>query len=290
MAKGSRVEIKKVPLNKIKLNKNSRLNIDPEELSGLMSSIKEEGLLQPIGLIKSGDGYEICYGNRRFLAISKLGMNSIPAIVHEKKKESDVDIKNLTENIQRRQISLAEIGRYVDLLKKQGLSAQEVSVRLGVSIAYIKACISSFQEVPKEFMNDIDIRVVNGKNLSDKRRPGKIAIKTARAIISAGKAGLVDAAGQKALFKAAKTNPSFEADRIREYAKAVRDGKDPLAVVEKQHRINLSFYISDNLKNALQEKYVENGPFKTINELLYAVLRGEKSVKLKFRRYGEKSL
>lgn len=280
MAKGSKVTVQKMSLNKIKLSRNSRMNIDPEELDGLMQSIKEEGLLQPIGVIKNGVGYEICYGNRRFLACSKLGMATIPVIIHESKKKSDVDIKNLTENIQRRNISLAEVGRYITILNEQGLSNAEAAVRLGVNSAYVRSCLLAFQEIPKEHRDDIDIRVVTNSK-SGATTPGKIAVSVARQIVNAGKSNGLDKDDMQALFKAAKHSNKFQSSRLPDYIKALATGKkDFLNAVKPLKRINLTFHMPQSQWNELSEKHVENGPFKSVNALLYAVLRGEKSVKI----------
>jgi ParB/RepB/Spo0J family partition protein len=285
MATGTKVTIQKISLNKIRLNKNSRLNIDPEELDGLMQSIKEEGLLQPIGVVKSGTDYEICYGNRRFLAVSKLGMTHIPVIVHEKKKESDVDIKNLTENIQRRNISLAEIGRYIDILNSQGLSAAEVAVRLGVTKSYVTACLSAYREVPKEFKDDLEVRVVNGKAGSTKTRPGKISVRVARDIINARKTLNLSAEDTKTLFRAAKSDDRFSANKIQQYATALSRGKtDFLIAVEPEDMIQLTFFITKKHRRELEEKFVDDGPFKSVQQLMLSVLRGEKHVKIAVRK------
>ena len=53
MAKDSEVAITNLSLNKIKLARNSRMSVTDEEIAGLMQSIKEVGLLQPIGVEKS---------------------------------------------------------------------------------------------------------------------------------------------------------------------------------------------------------------------------------------------
>lgn len=277
---GGKVSIVKLPLNKIKLNKNSRLNIDPEELDGLMKSIKEEGLLQPIGVVDNENGtFEVCYGNRRFLAVSKLGLHSIPAIVHKKKNESDVDIKNLTENIQRRNISLAEIGRYVKLLEGQGLSSREAAVRLGVSHEYVKSCIDAFNEVPEEFQSDLEIRV--GKHQgSGKTRiaPGKISLKVARQIINAEKRGLVTKLTAKKLFKAAKSDNRFRADSVGRYVHAIATGKeDFLSAVEPLKIVTVRVAMAETEYDKVVDKMVTNGPYTSVSQYFIDLLTGVRS-------------
>ncbi len=185
MARGQKIEIKELPMNKIKIGRNSRLAVSKEDLSGLMQSINSTGLLEPIGVIKSQKhqgSYEIAYGNRRFMAFSKLGLHSIPAVIHEYKNESDVDVKNLTENVQRRNISLAEIGRYASILEGEGLGKKELAVRLGVSINYLDACLNAYKDVPKEYREDLQVQTSGSAP-----EPGKISIMTAKAIVNAGK-------------------------------------------------------------------------------------------------------
>lgn len=279
MAKGTRVTIEKIPLNKIKLNKNSRLNIDPDELDGLMQSIKEEGLLQPIGVVKSGATFEICYGNRRFMAVSKLGLSSIPAIVHEKKKESDVDIKNLTENIQRRNISLAEVGRYLELLEKQGLSRNEAAVRLGVSRQYVGQALSAFREIPKEFRDDLEIRVVKKGNV--RGAAGKIGIHVAQKILSAVKTGKIDNQQSRSLFKAAKSDYRFQSSKIERYIDAAASGhKQPIEAVGELKFVQLKFFIPQPQYEEIMEKHVVDGPFNSLTGFMLAVLRGDKHMKI----------
>lgn len=276
MAIGSKVEVRNIPLNKIKLGRNSRLSVSKEELAGLMQSIKEQGLLQPIGVVKSGTGFEIAYGNRRFMATSKLGLSHIPAIVHESKKRSDIDLKNLTENIQRRNISLQEAGRYIELLRGEELTVAEIAVRLGVSHGYIDSCVKAFKEVPKEFRDDLEVRVTN-----QKKAPGKIAIGTARKILSAAKTFRLDSDEVKKLFHAAKSNEKFEETAVNRYASALKHGKkDFVGTVKPLRSITPSFLVTAEHADELTEKFVTNGPFKSLTGLMRAILRGEKSVKI----------
>lgn len=281
---GGSVEVQNLPVNKIKISKNSRMSVSPDELDGLMQSIKETGLLQPIGVVKSGGGYEICYGNRRYLAVTKLGLSRIPAIVHEKKREHDIDIKNLTENVQRRNVSMAEVGRYLELLKDGGLSNAEAAVRLGVTKGYVENCVRAYQEVPTQFRDDLEIQV--GKHNDRKRIPGKIAISTANKIANARRHHRLSHADTVKLFKAAKSNDNFSAENIDKYAVAIKQGiPDFVESVEPIHRVCVNFYIAESEKEKLTVKYITGGPFKSIPQLCAAILRGEKAVKIDILKY-----
>lgn len=278
MARGQDVKIKEIPMNKIKLGRNSRL--DKDDLSGLMQSINSTGLLEPIGVVepKDGKGYEIAYGNRRFLAFSKLGLHSIPAVVHKRKSDNDVDVKNLAENVQRRNISLAEIGRYATTLEKEGLGKKELAVRLGTTVGYVEACLTAYQEVPKEYRHDLEPRL-GGKKLE----AGKISIKAAKSIINASKTYSLDKASQRALYEAAKHDERFLPEKVSDYVAAIKKGrKDPVGSVRPTKTVLVRMLIEEEEWERLQGKHVTDGPFRSISALARAILRGQKSERIKF--------
>jgi ParB/RepB/Spo0J family partition protein len=277
---GSKVHIANVSLNKIKLNKNSRLNIDPEELAGLMASIKDGGLLQPIGLVEDTNGkYEVCYGNRRFLAVSKLGLATIPAIIHKKKSESDVDIKNLTENVQRRNISLAEVGRYIGILEAQGLSNKEAAIRLGVNGEYVKQALMAFNNIPKEFQAALATRY-EGTNTNV--AAGKISLLTAKTIINATKDGLINEQQGRKLFRAAKSSKKFRPEALPRYIEAIAHGEeDFLDKVKPIKRVRVQLFISQDEYDSIWAKFIQHGPFSSIQSYCIAILTGEKAGKIK---------
>src|SRR6056297_210386 len=79
-----RVEIKKIVPNEFQARKNFSKN----EIEELASSIKENGLIQPIVVRKKEeDCYEIISGERRYRALKKLGRKKAPVI--QKKIKSD---------------------------------------------------------------------------------------------------------------------------------------------------------------------------------------------------------
>lgn len=280
MARGQKVEIKEIPMNKIKIGRNSRLSVSKEDLSGLMQSINSTGLLEPIGVIKSKKhegSYEIAYGNRRFMAFSKLGLHSIPAVIHEYKNEQDVDVKNLAENVQRRQISLQEIGRYASILEGEGLGKKELAVRLGVPINYLDACLTAFKDIPKDFRDDLEMST-SGKSPG----MGKISIGDARAILGVRRTYDLNKKDTERLFKAAKDDDRFNSDSVHKYAQAIKRGKDPLETVRPIKTLTFRLMIDEAEYDKLVSKYIDDGPFNSFTALLKAVLRGQKHVSINF--------
>jgi ParB family chromosome partitioning protein len=97
-----------ISLGSIKTNKyQPRIQFDEERLNDLVKSIKEKGVIQPVLVRRSPDGYELIAGERRLRAAKRLGMEKIPAIV---KDVSDIDMFeiSLIENIQREELNPIE--------------------------------------------------------------------------------------------------------------------------------------------------------------------------------------
>jgi len=73
-----------------------------------MSSIKEHGVIQPIIVRKSLNGYEIVAGERRWRACKELALETIPVVVREFSDQQVMEIA-LIENLQREDLNPVEI-------------------------------------------------------------------------------------------------------------------------------------------------------------------------------------
>ena len=75
-------EVVKIKLDKIVPNKSQpRLDFYDDSIKGLAESIKQNGLLQPITVRKSGDKFELIAGERRYRACLLNGSKDIEAII-----------------------------------------------------------------------------------------------------------------------------------------------------------------------------------------------------------------
>ncbi len=110
-----------------------RLQFKPEKLQELATSIKENGVIQPIVVRASGGGYEIVVGERRWRAARQVGLECIPAIVQHVSDEKMLELA-LVENIQRDDLSPIEEGQAYQLLADQfALTHEEIGQRVGRS-------------------------------------------------------------------------------------------------------------------------------------------------------------
>ena len=80
-----------------------------EEIQSLADSIRENGLLQPVTVRRSGeDSYEIISGERRFRAMLRLGYKKIPVLIRDITSESQMLVMALIENLQREDLNPIE--------------------------------------------------------------------------------------------------------------------------------------------------------------------------------------
>ena len=110
---------------------------DKEKLEELTNSIKENGVIQPILVVKDENGYTIVAGERRWRAAKNAGLKEIPAIIKDytdgKKKQVA-----LIENIQREDLNIIEVARAIkELMEIDGYSQSEVSRITGKSLSTV---------------------------------------------------------------------------------------------------------------------------------------------------------
>jgi len=122
-----------IPIEKLKPNPfQPRRAFDPTRLAELVESIKESGLIQPLVVRKSGDGYEVIVGERRLKAIEKLGWETAPAVIIESPSNETVMEMALIENIQREDLNpIEEANAYHRLITECNISQADVATRVG---------------------------------------------------------------------------------------------------------------------------------------------------------------
>jgi ParB family chromosome partitioning protein len=119
------------PLNQIR---------EVDNLNGLMRSILQKGLLQPIivRLIDNKNYYEIVAGCRRYSACKKLGWKKIPCQIVDLTDMEAFEI-SIVENVQRKTLNPIDEGKaFKKYIYDNGWgSASELATKLGKSVAYI---------------------------------------------------------------------------------------------------------------------------------------------------------
>ena len=111
-----------------------RREFDEEALKTLASSIKAQGVLQPVVVRPlADDRYEILSGERRWRAAQMAGLDRVPVVIKEVSDEAAIAI-GLIENIQREDLNPVEEGLGLKRLQDEfGLSQEQVAEAVGRS-------------------------------------------------------------------------------------------------------------------------------------------------------------
>jgi ParB family chromosome partitioning protein len=109
----------------------SRKDFKDTEQKRLVSSIRKNGIIQPIVVRRSDTGYEIIAGERRWRAAHEAGLKEVPIIIREA-EDSEAAELSLVENVQREGLNpLEEASAYHTLINAFGLSQEDLSSRVG---------------------------------------------------------------------------------------------------------------------------------------------------------------
>lgn len=128
-----------IELTKIEANPfQPRTEFDEQSLNDLATSIREQGVIQPITVRKLGyDNYQLISGERRLRAAKIAGLTEIPAYIRVADDEQMLEMA-LIENIQREDLNAIEIGlSYQRLIDEVGISVTDLADRLGQNRATI---------------------------------------------------------------------------------------------------------------------------------------------------------
>lgn len=127
-----------------------RRDFDEESLNALASSIRENGLIQPVVVRKKKDGtYELAAGERRWRAAKMAGLTVIPAISKEYDDRSMAEMA-LVENLQRKDLNPVDEGMaYRKLMDEYGLTQENISKKVGKSRPYV-ANMVRLLDLPEE--------------------------------------------------------------------------------------------------------------------------------------------
>lgn len=88
------------------------------DVSGLAATIADQGLLQPLGVMAHPEGgFELIYGHRRRSAALSLGLTQVPCLIYD--NDDRQLIRQLTENLQRRDLNDLEQARAFERLRQR---------------------------------------------------------------------------------------------------------------------------------------------------------------------------
>jgi ParB family chromosome partitioning protein len=121
-----------IPIRRILSNPyQPRRRMDEEKLKGLRDSILEHGVIQPILVTETIEGYRLVAGERRLRAAELAGLERIPAVVRQLADSGQLELA-LVENLQRADLnSIEEAHAYQQLIEEFGFTQETVAGRVG---------------------------------------------------------------------------------------------------------------------------------------------------------------
>ena len=156
---------KKIETNKISIKDITRSKFQPrkhfskESLEELSSSIKEQGLIQPIVVRpnQSEKGkYEIIAGERRWLASQNAGLHEVPVVILDVDDGKSLEFA-IVENVQRQDLNPIEEARgYQRLIDEFNYNQEKLSKFIGKSRSYIANSLRLLG-LPSEVLTMVEI-------------------------------------------------------------------------------------------------------------------------------------
>lgn len=163
-----------------------RQQFPKDELAELSSSIKQQGILQPLLVRKSDTGYELITGERRLRASKLAGLRQVPVVI---KDVSDANLLEMSiiENIQREDLNpLEEADAYHRLIMEFHLTQDQAANRVGKSRSAVTNLLR-LRQLPTQIKSSI--------------REGALSMGHARALLGAETAAQQNAVWRQVMSK-----------------------------------------------------------------------------------------
>jgi ParB family chromosome partitioning protein len=121
-----------IAVNQIRPNpRQPRQRFDAEQLEALAASIREHGVIQPILVTETLDGYQLVAGERRLRASQLAGLERIPAVIRQVADRDQLEVA-LVENLQRADLGPMEAAAaYQALATEFQLTHEDIARRIG---------------------------------------------------------------------------------------------------------------------------------------------------------------
>jgi ParB family transcriptional regulator, chromosome partitioning protein len=152
-----------VPIDEIDPNPNQPRQV-MGDLSELMASIAEKGIIEPIIARQRGRRYQIVAGERRYQAAVQVGLREIPIVIREVDDNEIIEVA-LIENIQRKDLTPFEEAEALQSLGTRcGYTHEDMARRLGKSRTAITESLS-LNNMPEEVKNLCRLADISSKSL-----------------------------------------------------------------------------------------------------------------------------
>ena len=134
------------------------------DLSELMASIAEKGIIEPLVLRQRGDRYQIVAGERRYQAAVQVGLQELPGVIREGDDNEVLEVA-LVENLQRKDLTpFEEAEAMAALAQRCAYTHEMLAKKLGKSRVAITESLA-LQGMPDEIKNLCRLADITSKSL-----------------------------------------------------------------------------------------------------------------------------
>jgi len=152
-----------IPIEKIDPNPEQPRQV-MGDLSELMASIAEKGIIEPLIVRQQGSRYQIVAGERRYQAAVQVGLSELPVIIREA-DESELLELALIENIQRKDLTAFEESEALhSLVHRFDYTHEQLAKRLGKSRTTVTELLT-LHEIPEDIRNLCRLADINSKSV-----------------------------------------------------------------------------------------------------------------------------
>jgi len=152
-----------VPIDQIDPNPNQPRQV-MGDLSELIASIGEKGVIEPLVVRQRGDRYQIIAGERRYQAAVQVGLRELPAVIREVDDTEVIELA-LIENLQRKDLTPFEEAEALHgLADRCGYTHEDLARRLGKSRTAVTESLA-LNGMPEEIRNLCRLADISSKSL-----------------------------------------------------------------------------------------------------------------------------
>lgn len=167
-----------------------RRSFDEAKIDELAASIREKGVIQPLLVRRSGGGYQLIAGERRFRAAMRAGLNELPVVVRDVSDNEALQLA-LVENLQRENLNaIEEAHAYRHLQEEFGLGQEEIADKVGKSRPAVANSLRLLL-LPEEIQREV--------------AQGKLPVGQARALLALERQALMVSAAREVIAKGLST-------------------------------------------------------------------------------------
>ena len=152
-----------LPIDQIDPNPNQPRQV-MGDLSELMSSIAEKGIIEPVIVRQRGTRFQIIAGERRYQAAIQVGLNEIPVVIREVDDNEIIEVA-LVENLQRKDLTAFEEAEALQSLADRcRYTHEDMARRLGKSRTAMTESLS-LNGMPDEVKNLCRLADIHSKSV-----------------------------------------------------------------------------------------------------------------------------